>query len=144
MASAGRNSYPGGMNYDSHPGGMNFDSRPGGISYDSMRRKGGGLCGQGRESHVAIFGEDPTMPLFISHVWFDQKRRDKNVTFTKFLFHWWYCLDWLHSKGEVEGFHLRFVNGTTHFRWLLTPHKDLPNWPEIFRLLRQPCFQRFF
>ena len=42
VASAGRNSYPGGM------------------SYDSTRRKGGGLHGQGRGSHVAIFGEDPT------------------------------------------------------------------------------------
>ena len=67
MASAGRNSYLGGMNYDSHPGGMSFDSRPGGISYDSMRRKGGGLHGQGRGSHVAIFGEDPTVVMQVFH-----------------------------------------------------------------------------
>ena len=52
--------------------------------------------------------------------------------------------DWLHSKGGVEGFHLRFENGTTHFRWLLIPHKDLPNWPKVFRLLSQLCFQRLF
>ena len=54
------------------------------------------------------------------------------------------ALDCLRSKGEVERFYLRFANGTTHFRWLLIPHKDLTNWPEIFRLLSLPCLQRFF
>ena len=54
------------------------------------------------------------------------------------------ALDWPHSKGRVGGFHLEFANGTSHFRWLLTLYKDLPNWSEIFRLLSQPCFQRLF
>ena len=47
----------------------------------------GRLRVQGRGSHAAIFREDPTMPPFISPIWPDQKRWDKNVTFTKFLFH---------------------------------------------------------
>ena len=57
------------------------------MSYAALR-KGDRLRVQGRESHVAFFKEDPTMPPFISHVWPGQKRRDKNATFTKFLFHW--------------------------------------------------------
>ena len=70
-----------------YPGGVSDDFRPGGMSYATCR-KGYRLCVQGRESHVALFSEDPTMPPFISPVWPSQKRRDKNVTFTKFLFHW--------------------------------------------------------
>ena len=42
-----------------YPGGMSCDSRPGGMRY-ATRRKEGGLRGQERGSHVAIFGEDPT------------------------------------------------------------------------------------
>ena len=42
-----------------HPGGISENFRPGGMS-DATRHKGGGLHGQGRGSHVAIFGEDPT------------------------------------------------------------------------------------
>ena len=42
------------------PGVMSDDSRPGGMSY-ATRRKGGGLRGQKRGSHAAIFGEDPTL-----------------------------------------------------------------------------------
>ena len=42
-----------------HPGGISENFRPGGMS-DATRRKEGGMRDQGRESHVAIFGEDPT------------------------------------------------------------------------------------
>ena len=42
-----------------HPGGISENFCPGGMS-DTTRRKGGGLRGQGKGSHVAIFGEDPT------------------------------------------------------------------------------------
>ena len=51
------------MSENFRPGGMSYDSRPGGMNY-ATRCKGGGLRGQERGSHVAIFGEDPTiMPL---------------------------------------------------------------------------------
>ena len=42
-----------------HLGGISENFCMGRMS-DVTRRKGGGLRGQGRESHVAIFGEDPT------------------------------------------------------------------------------------
>ena len=42
-----------------HPGRISENFRPGGMS-EATRRKGGGLRGQGRGIHVAIFGEDPT------------------------------------------------------------------------------------
>ena len=50
MASAGRNSYPGGMNYDSLPGGM---------SYDSMRRKGDFCVSKREEAKWQFLGRIP-------------------------------------------------------------------------------------
>ena len=54
--------HPGGMSDDFYPGGMSYDFRSGGMSY-ATRRKGGRLRGQGRGSHVALFSEDPTVPI---------------------------------------------------------------------------------
>ena len=48
-----------------YPGGVSDDFRPGGMSY-AMRRKGDRLRVQGRRSHVALFSEDPTVPM---HKW---------------------------------------------------------------------------
>lgn len=45
-----------------------------------------------------------------------------------------------HSIDESKGFHLAFVDGMPHFQLPLSPRKGLPNFPEAFRLLYQPCF----
>ena len=68
-----------------YPGGMSTGKNSG---YEMFGWNERCHVSQGRGSHTAIFREDPTMPPFISPVWPGQTRWYKNVTFTKFLFHW--------------------------------------------------------
>lgn len=65
------------------------------------------MCQQGnyprgwvRESHVLDFRRDLTMPSFISLVWSGQKRRDKNIDFSKFLLLLEYSGTW---RSVIEG-----------------------------------------
>ena len=69
-----------------HLGGVSDDFRPDGMSY-AMHRKGAVFVAKGKEATRHFLGRI-TMPPFISSVWPSQKRRDKNVTFAKFLFYW--------------------------------------------------------
>ena len=93
----------------------------------ATRRKGDVCVSKGEEAMWHFLGGIPQCPLLYRMSGPVRKGGIKMLPLQNFSFIGSIALDWLHSKGGVGGFHLRFANSTTHFRWLLTLHKDLPN-----------------